>query len=321
MDSGGNANDAKNFGKAIVDCSSVENVLVQVGTIEGSLCKAPDPIKNLRDYHEFIFLDTKRILVRKVPGIGEGEIIHLKTKMDVNVCYDFEPMNDQIVKRVKPKRKALKKFIENGTVITEAPYHCEEEKQSSEEPIFESGSVFTCDKNEFCTCEFLTHQGYLEHMESDNDYCKIRVPSISNVDQVITWYIKDYGLPDRAELTRQNYNKSEAVSEMILTLQSPDPIELEKSLPKASTKMSKVDGDVAAQYIMGCGLPEPIKRTPHSKAVKQYVKECFDKGIGGKKIRAEEVVKRMWKEMDEAGNPLFPEPPTESQVFLLSIKV
>ena len=153
-------------------------------------------------------------------------------------------------------------------------------------------------------------------MEPDNDYCKIHVPTMSDTDQVTTWFIKDFGLPDRTDLTRENYNKSKEVSEMILTLQSPKQIILEKTLPKAPTKRSKTEVLLIDQIAMGSGLPDPIKRTHHSKAVKNFVEDCFERGFHEKHMKLADVVNLMWKALDENGEMMYPEPKKESQVCL-----
>ena len=169
-----------------------------------------------------------------------------------------------------------------------------------DEAVFESGSIFTCDKNDYCNCQFLTFKGYLNHVESENDYCKIKVPSMTDTDQVITWYIKDYGLPDKTDL-----NRSQDLSDMILTLQSPDPIALEMTLTRVSTKRTKADEALFDQLNLGSGLPEVRKVIRHSKDVHAFIGQLFDMGKNGTTIKPYQAVERMVVAENEDGSLRF----------------
>ena len=141
VDSGLDANSPKNFGKVLAHCTSLANVTVKVGKMYGKLDPAPEKIEDLRDLREIIFLRNK-ILVRKVPGIGDGRLLELQKKMEVNVSYEYEIMNSDLDEEFRPQRKTRQPFYKSGTVVTEPMYDCEEEKTSTDQPIPETGVVF-----------------------------------------------------------------------------------------------------------------------------------------------------------------------------------
>ena len=70
------------------------------------------------------------------------------------------------------------------------------------------------------------------------------------------------------------------------------------------------------QITIGSGLPDPIKHTHHSKAVKNFVEDCFERGFHEKHMKLADVVNLMWKALDENGEMMYPEPKKESQVCL-----
>ena len=135
--------------------AGVANVTVQVGSIDGNVGDLPMKITNLKDLHEFRFFDGYMV-AKMVPGVGEGLVITVETNIEVPTIYKYQIMGSRMTEDSRPEKHTRKKFFEGGKVEKQPYYNCEEDIKATDQPVFESGSIFTCDKNDYCTCQFLT---------------------------------------------------------------------------------------------------------------------------------------------------------------------
>ena len=157
MSSGGDADTAMNFAKAICDASGVANTHVQVGSISGQLPKPTFSIPNLRFLHEFIFQDNDKILARRIPGFGEGISLNMTNGIkNVETKYVYEQINSAEASDGKPLRRTSK-------LVKKPEWHVEkivtyEEQATENYTKTENEILFECDKNENCVCFFLTFE-------------------------------------------------------------------------------------------------------------------------------------------------------------------
>ena len=79
----------------------------------------------------------------------------------------------------RPEKTTRRKFFGNGKVEKQQHYYCEEEIQQNDRPIFEDGTIYTCDKNEHCTSQFLTYKGL--DLQPEIPYCKLSIYLLSQL--------------------------------------------------------------------------------------------------------------------------------------------
>ena len=296
--SGGDADSALNFAKAISEASGVANTHVKLGSIQGEMPKPSISIPKLKDLHEFIFKDDDKILARRIPGVGSGTVLDLKNGVkDICTEYVYELINAKEMVDGKPSRKTRKLDSRKAKVVLEDDLAYEEEESTFKT---EAEILYTCDKNEHCSLSYLKFENYVKHVTTDAQ-CKIQVPTESNKDKVLSWYAADFGLPDKTDLLETEEGKH-----LILQLQKSPDIFFNDDLPRRDTEHSKVNPGSNEEMPMGDGLPKARKNVRHAKDVHAFAQELFEIGLQNKrKVRACEAVELMYNAKNSDGSQRF----------------
>ena len=186
INNGGNANTPEEFALAITQSSGPANVSVMLGTLQGKLEQPPMKIGKLKELHDFVFQSGKMV-VRKIPGIGNGTIIPMKELMDDHPTYRYHIIKQDNKENPLPEKRTRQRYHDKPLVVTEMATDYEEENCEQEILPNQTGSLWTCDKNPHCSKKYISYKEYRNHMESTNS-CMISVPSLRDTDKVINWY-------------------------------------------------------------------------------------------------------------------------------------
>ena len=299
INNGGNANTPEEFAFAISQSSGPANVSVMLGNLQGKLQQPAMKIDKLKDLHDFVF-QPGNILARKIPGIGTGTLIPIKELLDDHPVYRYQIIKQENKENPLPDKRTRQRYHEENVVTTEMAIDFEEENNQEEMPVNKSGSLWNCDKNEHCTCKFISYKSYQNHIEATNS-CKISVPSLRDTDKVINWYINDFGLPDKKDLLKTQEGK-----DLILQMQKPSPVQLNEDLTREKTETSDPLTPVLEKWKMGDGLPKAKVVVRFAPEVHTFVKKLFLEGeVSDHKYTAEEGVKLMRIERNVDGSRTF----------------
>ena len=302
MASGNFANTPRKFAEAIVATSGPSNVIVMLGTIDGSLPESDLQIPDLKKYHQFDFVDDGMI-ARYVPGIGEGVLIDLEGhKLDVQTTFKYEIINPKNqMKDHLPIKRTATEFIENGTVTVE-PTLAYEEQKTEGVVMTQAGALWTCTKNPHCTLKYIRKSNLKKH-EDKPDSCKIRMVHPTRKDFLITLNVNDNGLPSGNKDVLSTREGQKIISE----LQKPPPIQARDDLPMESTLLTDKDTPLLEQYHLGYCLPKPTQNPIITNEVKAYVLCLFKKGMDDitKKVKPADAALRIQDAVNDDGSPMF----------------
>ena len=267
----------KNFGGA-------SNVTLTLGEVDRKNLdekkkKDKNQIKNISQYHEFVF-ESDGILMRLLPGFGTGVKIFLKPLKDV-AEYVYDIVNkEHLDENGQCKRKTIVPYNSAGEEVKcmcgqeesiPQEYQNTNDDEEQEDPF---KAVFKC-KNPKCTKVYTSYFHYQKHMSMKT--CVTRLRDSSSRDEFIEMYIAKNGISKQHQeksfretrnMHFHNDNLPE-IDQLFINCKSEDIFE-------------------------GHALPEKRKKSNLTEKHKVYLKKIYKDGMNSKrKANCTEVAKQM----------------------------
>ena len=296
LNSGTDCDTPQKFGKAMTEQGGIANVIILIGSINGSTPEPQKKISNISSLHSFEFLE-EGLRIRKVCGIGNGKLIQDLQKLPCQTKFDYTILNAHQLENGKPIKRTSQPFKKHGEIEKVSE---NKDIQDEEEADFEgygSKGVFLCPKTP-CKCEYINYKNLEKHLV--HGICKIDLRDKSQGDEITEMYISAFGMSAIEECGMKN-EVIDAVNHME-NLKEPN---IDLSLPRVTVDMFTVGVPIQSQFKVGFALPFPRTSTKFTANQEDYLYDLFEAGIESKKKANPAEVEVDMRKIMVSGKPRF----------------
>ena len=281
-------NSAKKFAQAMVQQEGIANVVVLLGTIDGSTPEPEKKITSIASLHAFEFHEDG-INLRRVSGIGAGKMKSDLIPLPCRTKFLYTIVNEHQLAQGKPIKSTRQPYQVPGDIGNASQQKEAEDEAEGNFEIADSKGVFTC-PNSPCKCEYIRFSNLQKHLAGG--ICKVNLRQHSQMDELKEMYIAAYGMT-----VVEDYHKSGQLLVAVKHMDSLKQPKIDPFLPRLEIDIFKIDEPIQSQFQIGFALPFKREFTRFTENLDDYLSSLFEAGIGSKKkanpIEVEEEMRRV----------------------------